>query len=271
MGTVISHLVQINKFVQIEDHQAKLFQCFFGTQPDVGLTVADSKKAAAFYARLFGPTVYKEKMNERRYVRVGPCYISLAPPAANQPANYRVDHVCPGVEPFDIPALEAYLKSQDVAFRHTEDFGPFIPDPDSISIQWWTWNSWPPTIKTSAAEPPPSTGAPIFQATGMDHILLQVPDPEKSTAFYAKLFGPVVQRAANRIWFQVGASRIGLSSTPSGQRPGVNHFCVAAAKFERAEAVRQLQQAGAAVQTGEAANDIQFRDPDGVLVQVMTM
>src|SRR5579871_7031392 len=62
----------------------------------VGLTVSDAKKAAVFYARVFGNTVYKETMNERRYVKAGSNYLAMAPPGANQPASYRVDHICPG-------------------------------------------------------------------------------------------------------------------------------------------------------------------------------
>src|SRR5579862_941776 len=186
----------------------------------VGLTVSDGNKAAAFYARLFGNTVYKEKMSERRYVKAGPCYIAMAPPGTNQPADYRVDHVCPGVEPFDVPALESYLQGQNIPFRHTDGFGPFIPDPNGINIQWWMWSSWLATIKTSAPEPHPEAGEPIFQATGMNHILIQTAEMDKSVALYEKLFGPVAQRAQNRTWFQTGPSRIGLSAAAAGQKPG---------------------------------------------------
>ena len=235
----------------------------------VGLTVSDAKKAASFYARVFGPTVYKETMAERRYVRVGPCYIAMAPPGANQAANYRVDHICPGVEAFDIPALESYLKAQGLQFRHTEDFGPFITDPvvGAVQVQWWMWSSWMATIKTSAPEPQPGVGGPIFQATGMDHILVQTPDLDKSVAFYEKLFGPVNQRTDTRTWFKVGSSRIGLTKGAADQKPG-GHFCVTVAKLDRAAAIAKLEQAGAWIQPGENANDLQFRDPDGILLQV---
>ena len=81
---------------------------------------------------------------------------------------------------------------------------------------------------TASPEASPTQGDPIFKATGLDHVLLNVSDPEKSALFYAKVFGPVTQRNNNRIWFQVGKSRVGLLKTPEGQRPGVNHYCVAA-------------------------------------------
>ena len=245
----------------------------FAALDHVGLTVADSHQTATFFARVFGNVVYKETMNERRYVKLGPCYVSMAPqavPAGKQaPPNYRVDHVCPGIQAFDNAAVEAYLKSQDVNFRPVQGFGPFVPDPDGITIQLWTWNSWGLSIKNSALESQPVTGEPIFQPTGIEHLLLQVTDPEKSAKFYEKLFGPVTQRANNRIWFRAGGSRIGLLALPSGQRPGVNHFCVSAAAFDYDAATKKLQQAGAKMEKPEVSGAPEFRDPNGILVQVM--
>jgi catechol 2,3-dioxygenase-like lactoylglutathione lyase family enzyme len=241
----------------------------FAALDHVGLTVADSQKTATFFARVFGNVVYKEAMNERRYVKLGPCYVSMAPSGPQAPPNYRVDHVCPGIQAFDNAAVEAYLKSQGVNFRPVEGFGPFVPDPDGITIQLWTENSWSLSIKNSALESQPVTGEPIFQPTGIEHLLLQVTDPGKSVKFYEKLFGPVTQRANNRIWFRAGGSRIGLLALPSGQRAGVNHFCVSAAAFDYETATKKLQQAGAKVETPEIAGAPEFRDPNGILVQVM--
>ena len=104
----------------------------------------------------------------------------------------------------------------------------------------------------------------------MNHILIQTVEMDKSVALYEKLFGPVAQRAQNRTWFQTGPSRIGLSAAAAGQKPGVSHFCVTVAAMDRAAASRKLEQAGAKIQPGEAPNDLQFRDPDGILIQVMT-
>jgi catechol 2,3-dioxygenase-like lactoylglutathione lyase family enzyme len=183
-----------------------------------------------------------------------------------------VDHICPGAEPCDLPAIERYLNSAGVKFRHYDDFGSFIEDPEnpSISIQWWTWNSWSASIKTSAPDRLNLSGTPLFNASGTDHILLQVSDPQKSEVFYEKLFGPPVQRAESRIWFQVGTSRIGLSKTATGGRPGVDHVCVLVSAFNRETAVRKLEGAGAKVQAMESATSIEFRDPDGVSMQVMS-
>jgi len=88
------------------------------------------------------------------------------------------------------------------------------------------------------------TDEPIFRPTGMDHVVLNVKDLDSSAAFYQKFIG-TPERRGNRVWFQVGASRIGLQQMPAGQRPGVFYFCVTAAAFNIDAATRRLQQAGA--------------------------
>jgi catechol 2,3-dioxygenase-like lactoylglutathione lyase family enzyme len=104
----------------------------------------------------------------------------------------------------------------------------------------------------------------------LDHILLHVSDPEKSVAHYRKFLGEPMPGNNGRIWFQVGPSRIGLLRTPAGEATGVNHFCVSAAAFNYDDAVRKLRQIGAKVENPEVAGAPQFRDPDGLLIQVMS-
>jgi hypothetical protein len=75
-------------------------------------------------------------------------------------------------------------------------------------------------------------------------------------------------RNNNRVWFQTGASRIGLRQTPPGQQPGVYYFCVTAAAFNAEAATRRLQQIGAKVETPEVSGSLRFRDLDGLMIQV---
>jgi catechol 2,3-dioxygenase-like lactoylglutathione lyase family enzyme len=239
----------------------------FAALDHVGITVADAQKSTAFYARLFGNTVYKNNQTPRRYLKLGPCYMAIAPPAQGS-QGYRVDHICPGVEPFQMADVEHYLEGRGVGFRKT-DLGPFVTDPDGIQIQLWTEGSWSLAIRPAMPESFPMDGEPIFRPSGLEHILLDVTDPEKSAGFYEKLFGPVTQRNNNRTWFQAGKSRIGLLAVANGRRPGVNHFCVSAAAFDYDAAMKKLEQAGAKPVTAEVAGAPEFRDPDGILVQVM--
>ena len=104
---------------------------------------------------------------------------------------------------------------------------------------------------------------------GLDHILLNAPDPEASAAFYAKILGPITQRNNGRIWFQTGRSRVGLLKTLEGQKAGVNHFCVSAAPFDYAAVTKKLEEANVKVEKPELAGAPEFRDPYGLLIQVM--
>jgi catechol 2,3-dioxygenase-like lactoylglutathione lyase family enzyme len=239
----------------------------FAALDHLGLTVSDSQKSAAFYGRLFGNTVYKVKQSERRFLKLGPCYVALAP-ARQGSQDYRVDHFCPGVEGFQLADVKRYLGGQGLESRDS-DQGPFVTDPDGIRVQLWTENSWSESIGEAEPESYPASGEPVFRPTGLNHLLLDVTDPEKSAVFYEKLFGPVTQRGDNRTWFQVGKSRVGLLAVANGGRPGVNHFCVSAAAFDYDVAMKEIERAGAKPEAAEVAGAPEFRDPDGILVQVM--
>ena len=145
-----------------------------------------------------------------------------------------------------------------------------VPDPDGTRLQLATDNGWAQLLTGTASPEAISIGGEaVFRPTGIDHILLNVTDPEKSAAFYEKILGPVTQRNNNRIWFQAGTGRIGLLKTPTGEKAGVNHYCVAVEKFDYDSAVKKLQQAGVKLDMPEIAGAPDLRDPDGYRVQVM--
>lgn len=226
--------------------------------------VADVEKSTAFYARVFGNTVLKNNRTTRRYVKLGSAYIAI-----DTGQEIRVDHVCAGIPNFDIAAMHAFLDQRGIMYRdYPSGRDTAITDPDGSRLQLATDNGW--TAAPGSPESIAIGGEPIFRPTGIDHVLLNVTDPEKSAAFYEKVLGPVAQKAADRIWFQVGSARIGVTRTPAGDKAGVNHWCVAAAAFDTGAAKKRLEQTGAKLAPTENANDVQFRDPDGYLVQVLS-
>ena len=239
----------------------------FSSVDHVGITVSDPQKSAAFYSRVFGGAVYKNNQTTQRYVQLGPCYISIRQAQPSESA--RVDHVCAGIAGFDSAAIEAALKSQGIASREVTGFGLMAGDPDQTEIQIWTANSWSETTRAASPESYPASAPPIFTPTGFDHLLLNVTDVGKSVGFYEKLFGPVTRRSNNRTWFQAGKSQIGLLGIAEGRRPGVNHFCVAARAFNYDDVTKRLGDAGARLEAPEVVGAPEFRDPDGILLQVM--
>lgn len=236
----------------------------FASLDHVEFTVSDVAKSLAFYARIFGNTVMKNNKTTRRYLKLGSAYIAL-----DTAAQIRVDHFCAGIDNFEIGAVHAFLQQQGVAWRDFPSGKDLaVTDADGTRTQLATSGGWE-QLKTGTAAPE-SIGAstPIFRPTGLDHILINVSDPETAAAFYEKIFSPVTRRNNNRIWFQVGTSRVGLLKTPEGAKTGVNHYCVSAAAFDYDLAVKRLAAAGAKVETPEIAGAPEFRDPDGFLVQV---
>jgi len=232
----------------------------------VAIAVTDVDRSLAFYSRIFGNTVLKDKRSTRRYLKLGPCYVAIAPPGQGQPAH-RVDHICAGIQGFQMAAVKNFLAGRGIPSREST-VGLFASDPDGIQIQLFTIDSWNELATTAAPESIPPV-ASIFRPTGLDHLLLRVTDPEKSAVFYAKIFGPVTQRANNRTWFQCGKSRIGLIAADNDHPTGVDHFCVSADKFDYDAVTKKLEEAGAKVQPPEVAGAPEFRDPENILVQVM--
>jgi catechol 2,3-dioxygenase-like lactoylglutathione lyase family enzyme len=234
----------------------------------VEISVPDAAKSAAFYARVFGGPIWKNNKSPRRYVKAGPCYIAIE--QGREPLG--VDHFSAGIEGYRIADIHNYLDQRGIGYKDYPSGKDLnVTDPDGIHVQLSAVNTWNQLAGGTASPEAGEDGPPpIFSPTGLDHILLNVSDPEKSAAFYEKIFGPVTRRNNSRLWFQAGKSRIGLLQVPAGQRPGVNHFCVSAASFDYDAATKKLQASGAHLEKPEVAGAPEFRDLDGLLVQVMT-
>ena len=231
----------------------------------VEFLVSDVEKSAAFYARVFGNTVLKNNKTTRRYVKIGASYLAM------DKGDVHVDHFCAGIPGFDVANVHAALNAKGIAYRDFPSGKDMaVPDPDGIRLQLAADSGWAQLLTgTASPETIPVGGEPVFRPTGIDHILLNVTEPEKSAAFYEKILGPVTQRNNNRIWFQAGTGRIGLLKTPPGEKAGVNHYCVAVEKFDYDAAVKKLQQAGVKLDMPEITGSPDLRDPDGYRVQVM--
>ena len=234
----------------------------------VEFLVSDAEKSAAFYARVFGNAVLKNNRTTRRYVKVGASYLAMD---RNAQGAINVDHFCAGIAGFDVASVHKYLDEKGIAYRDFPSGKDMaVPDPDGTRLQLAADNGWAQLLTGTASPETIATGGePIFRPTGIDHILLNVTDPEKSAAFYEKILGPVTQRNNNRIWFQAGTGRIGLLKTPAGEKAGVNHFCVSVEKFDYDAAVKKLEAAGVKLDKAEIAGAPDLRDPDGYRVQVM--
>lgn len=236
----------------------------------LALDVPDTEKSVLFYARLFGNTVLKEKTNPRRYVKIGPNYVAMAPASQGHESQV-IDHFCPGFVNFDLAATKRALDQTGIRYREAAGVGLFVPDPDGTLVQLWTENSWSHLSETALPEAVPAQGEPLLHPTGIDHILVNVSNVEKSTAFYEKILGPIINPSSRprRTWFSAGGgNRVGLALVGPAQRPGIDHYCLTA-PFDRASLTKAVEAAGAKIIQGDVAAGIDFLDVNGIHVQII--
>src|ERR1041385_6490635 len=150
----------------------------------VALTVGDIDKAMMFYRRLFGNEVLKDGRTPRRYLRLGPCYMAIAPAASGEAR--RIDHFGLGIEKFDAPSMKSSLEKAGFKVRES-NVGLFVTDPDGTSVQIWADQSWK-QLNNASPEAGPKQDA-LFHSRGMHHLAIQTKDLPAATEFYRKLFG----------------------------------------------------------------------------------
>jgi catechol 2,3-dioxygenase-like lactoylglutathione lyase family enzyme len=234
----------------------------------VALAVGDIEKALVFYRRLFGNEVLKDSRTPRRYLRLGPCYMAIAPAPAGEAK--RIDHIGIGIANFNASALKAPLEGAGFKVRQS-DLGLFLEDPDGTSIQIWADESWKQLRNTA-----PDTGPKqevLFHPRGMHHIAIQTGDSARSAEFYRKLFGDPIETqgspSAPQPIFLAGETRIILYNPAAGKTPKIDHFSVLVDNFDAPTAVKTAQALGAkgAVLSRQGTFN-EFFDPEGIRLQV---
>jgi catechol 2,3-dioxygenase-like lactoylglutathione lyase family enzyme len=231
----------------------------------VGFSVPDPQKSAAFYGRIFDPQIFQEMSPPLRYYcRLGIGYVAFG---GSTTAPARMDHFCATVEDYRLDDMRAELKGQGITLAGTAGFNA-VTDPDGIRLQFMaTPGGLLPTIIPSTRV---TQDDAICAAVGLDHIMLRVPDPEKSAAFYRKFFGTETarDRSPERIWFTAARSRLGLEKAGAGETARIDHFGIRVAGFDREAVARKLGAIGVSVLPSTDENLLRFRDADGFAVEL---
>jgi len=145
------------------------------------------------------------------------------------------------------------------------------PDPDGIDLQLFQ----PPAGLVTAAVPSPLPGprdGPLVPE-GVDHVLLRVSSLERALPYYRLVYGAAAERprdASGRVWFDLARdTRIGLEEAAPGQMPGIAHYAIAVAPFDRAELAARLRELGAAtLPSPDEPGVVRFADDNGIVVEV---
>ncbi|MEP7309605.1 MAG: VOC family protein [Acidobacteriota bacterium] len=231
----------------------------------VGFTVPEPQKSAAFYGRIFDPQIFQEMMPPLRYYcRLGISYVAFG---GTTTAPARIDHFCATVEDYRLEEMRAELVTQGMKLTGNAGFNA-VTDPDGIRMQFMaTPGGLLPTIIASTRV---TQDDAICQAVGLDHVVMHVPDLEKSAGFYRKFFGMETarDRTPERIWFTAARTRLGLEKVAAGQMPHINRFGIRVAAFDRQAVTRKLGAIGVTVLPSTGDNLLRLRDSDGIAVEL---
>src|SRR6478672_7864326 len=105
-----------------------------------------------------------------------------------------------------------------------------------------------------------------FQATGLDHVALNVSSVPKSRDFYIKHLGLKVIRDGGEDNCFLGGGDAFFLTLFKGDRPGLNHYCYAIKGYDADRVEEKLKAAG--LKPRREDNRVYFPDPDGIEVQV---
>jgi catechol 2,3-dioxygenase-like lactoylglutathione lyase family enzyme len=238
----------------------------------LGMTIPDPKAAAEFYGRIFDPQLFQERDPPLRYyVRLGSAYIAfggIGDPRGGSAGNQspRIDHFCVLVNHYNPQQIRAAMVQAGITMGQ-ERFG--LPtDADGIRLQV----AGAPGGLTRTVVPSTriSTDDAAIQAIGLDHIVLAVSDLERSSAYYAKLFGPPLSQSKKqeRIWFGIARSRLALEPVSAGSNPAIARVCVKIAGFNRHSTPEKLAKLGVQVLPQNDEHLVRFRDPNGFLIEL---
>jgi len=228
----------------------------------VSLAVGDIVKAMMFYRRLFGNEVLKDSRSARRYLRLGPCYMAIAPAAAGEAK--RIDHIGIGIENFNEAAMKSLLEKAGFTVRQS-NVGLYLTDPDGTSVQVWADQSWK-LLNNAAPEEGPKQEA-LWRPRGMHHVAIQTGDMARAKEFYGKLFGEPDATAANPT-FLAGETRIVLYNPAPNKPPKIDHFSALVDHFDAPAATKVVKELGANANLSRDGTLNEFFDPEGIRLQV---
>lgn len=255
------------------------------------IIVPDVEKTTRFYMGLLNTKLHAQPFRgSNRY------FVLLGEMSENRQVGYLaigesrgrgtyIGHFCTSVFDYrrDSDAIKAEMTKQIKA----AGMGDFVPgsgpggilaDPDGIEIQFLPA---PDTLVTAAV---PSdlvaSNQGLLKPKGVDHVLLHVSDLDKAVKFYRILYGREAgrEKKLNRVWFEIGDTRIGLRDAPyqygqeQAQSPKIAHFGIKVEAFDQQVVAAKLAELGAEVLPApEESGVLRFRDPDGITVELVAV
>ena len=239
----------------------------------VNIRAPDVRRAAEFYAKLFGTQVSQAKnafasagsrRGELWFVKLGQSSLAISPTAPGEKPG--IDHFCFGVDGFNRDAMRPRVAGLNLQIDRT--------DPPGNNL--WTRDPAGHLIQFSAPQNPARApgagvggvlvetpgGEPAFQATRITQLTLAAPKFELSASYYRKVLGQEAEGVRK------GRFRVGLSELVIGPASGGEYFRVGVASFDPSTTMSKLKTLGVAAGIVREKNAVSFHDPDGIQVQI---
>lgn len=240
------------------------------------IVVPDPAASARFYARIFRTTLHQQPVRDalRYFVLLGDLpadrqvgYVAIGASQGRAPA---IGHYCVLAKEYTRDAFSAALRAAGLSSQATAP-GPIgmWPDPDGLELQLFQ----PPAGLVAAAvtSPLPVEGEGVVSPKGVDHLLLQVSNLDRSLAYYRALYGASTERprdANGRVWFQLDrGTRLGLEQTTGAA--SIAHYAIRVAPFDRDALLSRLREMGTRVLPAPDEPDVlRFADGNGIVVEL---
>jgi catechol 2,3-dioxygenase-like lactoylglutathione lyase family enzyme len=113
---------------------------------------------------------------------------------------------------------------------------------------------------------------PLFRGRLINHVTINVPDPERARAFYQGVLGATVQHEQpNALEFRIGDSFVATSR--NSQTTGIQHYCVGVDGFDGERDLKRLQERVPDSQPRLVTNEfgqqqVILKDPNGITVEI---
>lgn len=232
--------------------------------------VSNVEKSRDFFVAIFGNTV--RNRNGKRYVKLGSSYMAFEPPRGNT-GQVRVDHFSVSIRNLEMPKLHEFLDRRGVMYQdYPSGRDTAVLDSEGIRTQLSPEDGWSfLNTPNFPAEMVSMKDQAIFRPLALDHVVLNVDDPEKSAAFYQRFLGRPAEPKNDRLWFMIGKSRVVLQQTAAGERVGVHHFGISVDRFDSDRAISKLQQVGArnVHRSDDAPGSVMFQDVDDFKIEAV--
>jgi catechol 2,3-dioxygenase-like lactoylglutathione lyase family enzyme len=240
------------------------------------IVVPDPAASARFYTRIFRSALHQQPVRDtlRYFVLLGDLpadrqvgYVAIGASGGRPPT---IGHYCVLAKVYDRTGVASTLQAAGFGVAAAGPTGMW-PDPDGLELQLFQ----PPAGLVTAAVPSPLPveGDGLLVPRGVDHVMLRVSSLEKSLPYYQLVYGVAARQprdSSGRVWFRLARNTsLGLEQALPGQPPGIAHYTIKVASFDRGALETRLREVGARVlDAADEPDVVRFVDNVGIIVEV---